>query len=82
MDIQMPNMDGHEAMRTLLDRGYKGRVVALTAHAMAEERARAMISGFSGFLTKPIDRSKLYEMLVSVQKTHNLQLQDVRGDIL
>ena len=63
MDIQMPIMDGHEAVRTLRQKGYIGPIVALTAHAMKEERDLAMKSGFSHFLTKPIHRKSLIELL-------------------
>jgi signal transduction histidine kinase/ActR/RegA family two-component response regulator len=63
MDIQMPNLDGHEAVRTLRSKGYIGPVVALTAHAMKEERERVFQSGFSHFLSKPIDRKGLIDLL-------------------
>ncbi len=63
MDIQMPKMDGHQAVRELRSKGFMGPIVALTAHAMKEERLRAVESGFSHFLTKPIDRKDLTELL-------------------
>jgi CheY-like chemotaxis protein len=67
MDIQMPIMDGHEAVRTLRNKGYSRAVVALTAHAMKEERERAFRSGFSHFLTKPINRKSLIDLLDSLR---------------
>lgn len=63
MDIQMPRMDGHEAARTLRTKGFKKPIIALTAHAMKEEQERAQQSGFSDFLTKPIQREALIEMV-------------------
>lgn len=63
MDIQMPVMDGHDAVKTLRASGYTGPIIALTAHAMKEERERAIASGFSHFLTKPIHRKSLLELL-------------------
>ncbi len=63
MDVQMPKMDGHQAVRELRSKGLTGPIVALTAHAMKEERLRAVESGFSHFLTKPIDRKDLTELL-------------------
>lgn len=63
MDIQMPLMDGHEAMRTLRRRGYPGFVIALTAHAMNEERMRSEKSGFDDYLTKPINKVHLFGTL-------------------
>jgi len=56
MDIQLPGCDGF----TLLDEirqacGKAVRVVALTAHAMAGDRERAIGAGFDGYIAKPID---------------------------
>lgn len=57
MDIQLPGMSGHDAARRLkADPATAGiPVVALTAHAMLGEEARAREAGFDAFLTKPID---------------------------
>ena len=63
MDIQMPIMGGHEAVRKLRAKQYAGPVVAFTAHAMEEERQRSEQSGFNHFLTKPINRSSLLDLL-------------------
>ncbi|HEV8305460.1 MAG TPA: response regulator [Gemmatimonadales bacterium] len=56
LDIQLPGRDGFavlEELRGLPDPRWK--VVALTAHAMPEDRARAEAAGFDGYITKPID---------------------------
>lgn len=63
MDIQMPIMDGHDAVRGLRSKGYVGPIVALTAHAMKEERERTLKSGFTHFLTKPINKKGLTDLL-------------------
>jgi signal transduction histidine kinase/CheY-like chemotaxis protein len=68
LDIQMPNMDGHEAARIMRSKGINAPIVALTAHAMKEERARAIQSGFSHFLSKPIDRESLIKLLEQLHK--------------
>ncbi len=68
MDIQMPNMDGHEAVRILRSKEINIPIIALTAHAMKQERERAIESGFSHFLTKPIDRDSLTRLLEKLHK--------------
>ena len=65
MDIQLPGMSGHDATRRLkADPATAGiPVVALTAHAMRGEEARAREAGFDAFLTKPIDTQAFRETL-------------------
>jgi two-component system cell cycle response regulator DivK len=56
MDLQLPGIDGTETLRRLRQ-GSLGRdvpVVAVTAFAMAEDRERASLAGFNGYVEKPI----------------------------
>lgn len=56
MDIQLPGSDGYALLRAIRAAGYQNLpVVALTAHAMAGDRARALEAGFDQHITKPID---------------------------
>jgi two-component system cell cycle response regulator DivK len=56
MDIQMPGRDGFSLLAELRASEYKDlRVIALTAHAMAGDRDRALEAGFDGYIAKPID---------------------------
>lgn len=59
MDIQMPGLDGYEAVRILRASQYQGRIIALTAHTMKGEREKCLASGFDGYLSKPVSQSKL-----------------------
>ncbi|MBX3034922.1 MAG: response regulator [Bdellovibrionaceae bacterium] len=68
MDIQMPRMDGHEAAVTLRERGYGGPLIALTAHAMKEEQEKCERSGFSHFLSKPLSRQDLLNLLARLRR--------------
>lgn len=63
MDVQMPLMDGHEAVKILRQKNYTKPIIALTAHAMQEEKLRCFASGFSDYLTKPIQRDVLVQTL-------------------
>ncbi|MCC2677941.1 MAG: hypothetical protein K0R29_517 [Pseudobdellovibrio sp.] len=63
MDVQMPKMDGHTATRALRSHKYDRPIIALTAHAMKEERLRCFESGFTDFLTKPIEHDRLLNVL-------------------
>jgi PAS domain S-box-containing protein len=63
MDVQMPEMDGFEAVSELRTRSYRKPIVALTAHTMKGDRERCLEGGFDDFLGKPVDREQLRESL-------------------
>jgi len=64
-DIQMPNMNGYQLIEAIRQdpKLQHLHVAALTANATAEEHQKTIIAGFDGFLTKPIERSKLLAYL-------------------
>tara|TARA_B110001454_G_scaffold219196_1_gene251410 strand:- start:25962 stop:27665 length:1704 start_codon:yes stop_codon:yes gene_type:complete len=68
MDIQMPVMDGHQAVRYLRSKNYKRPIIALTAHAMKEEAHLAKKSGFTEYLSKPITRESLVTTIEKYQQ--------------
>lgn len=67
MDIQLPGMDGREAMKTL-----KGDtatqeipIIALTASAMKGDREALLAEGFDGYIPKPIDIKEVPKVVAS-----------------
>lgn len=70
MDIQMPNMDGYEAARTIRAMADPEKagipIVALTANTFEEDRKKAFAAGMNAHLAKPIDIAKLEETLLSL----------------
>lgn len=72
MDIMMPEMDGLEATRAIraMERPDASTVtiIAMTANAFKQDENAAMESGMTGFLSKPVDVTRLYEMLKAERK--------------
>ena len=67
MDLSLPLMDGWEAARQIKADAALAAipVIALTAHAMAGDREKALAAGCDGFLTKPLDEDLLFDVLTS-----------------
>jgi CheY-like chemotaxis protein/HPt (histidine-containing phosphotransfer) domain-containing protein len=63
MDIQMPELDGFEALRRVRESGWKGPVIALTAHALADDRDKCLLAGFDDYVAKPVDRVRLLQIV-------------------
>ena len=68
MDMSLPVIDGWEATRRLkADLQLRAiPIIALTAHAMAEDRSKAMEAGCDEYDTKPVELSRLIEKMESV----------------
>ena len=65
MDIQMPVMNGVDAMKEIktLPNGVSTPIIALTAHALTGDRDRYIGLGFDGYHSKPINKTKLFNLL-------------------
>lgn len=65
LDVSMPDMSGTEVCQTLRSQpgGEQLHIVAYTAHAFSNEKARIMEAGFSELLIKPINREALIRAL-------------------
>ena len=71
MDIQMPEMDGFEATHAIREREIrqglvKTPIVAMTAHAMASDQERCLSAGMNGYVSKPIHKANLLQVLADV----------------
>jgi CheY-like chemotaxis protein len=63
MDLQMPGIDGLEAVRRIRAAEAPTRMIALTANAQTEDRESIFNAGLDGLLLKPLDRERLREIL-------------------
>ncbi|MEX1367374.1 MAG: response regulator [Nannocystaceae bacterium] len=73
MDVQMPVMDGLDAVarirrreRERQNRGRRLPVVAMTAHAMQSDRERCLAAGMDDYISKPVERQELVRVLRSL----------------
>lgn len=66
MDLNMPTVDGIEAIRQLVERGARARVVVLTSYADDDWVFRALQAGARGFLTKDAGAEQIQQAITTV----------------
>lgn len=68
MDVQMPKMDGIEATRAIRRRDVKENIpiIALTAHAMEDDRKRCLDAGMDDYISKPVEPDALIQIIEKV----------------
>ena len=84
MDIQMPVMGGIEATKILRQSDYTNPIVALTANAMKSDYDMCIEAGCDGFLTKPINKDKLFKAIYKYLEIEDRNIHDdkIISDIL
>ncbi|SKA23974.1 PAS domain S-box-containing protein [Trichlorobacter thiogenes] len=79
MDIQMPVMDGVEATQIIREEERATRrhtaIIALTAHALVEQRNHLLSSGFDGYVSKPLDIAALHTEMRRVVEQNTIVMQ-------
>jgi two-component system sensor histidine kinase/response regulator len=75
MDLQMPEMDGHQATAKLRADGRFGAlpIIAMTAHATVEEQQRCLDEGMNDHISKPIDPAALFDTVARYYRKSSLR---------
>lgn len=68
MDINMPKMDGYEASNEIKRIDPSVPIIAVTAYAFATDKERMLESGFNGYVSKPINLTRLNEEIAYVMR--------------
>ena len=70
MDVQMPEMDGFAATAAIRERerqtGARLSIIAITAHAMKGDEERCLAAGMDGYIPKPLQPQRLFELIEAI----------------
>ena len=83
MDVQMPEVDGFEATAIIREKEKGGSdrlpIVALTAHALKEDRKRCLHAGMDDYISKPLNPEEFFRTIARVVKKNRKRLFDRPG---
>jgi PAS domain S-box-containing protein len=65
LDIGLPQMDGYEVARRLIETGFKGRLIAISGYGEEHDKQRAAAAGFFAHLSKPVDYATLEKVMAA-----------------
>ena len=80
MDIQMPDMDGYEATRQIRQFNKEVVIIAQTAYALIGDREKAIEAGCNDYISKPIKRDELMELIQKYFKTQETGFYTLGND--
>ena len=66
MDLRLPDIDGVQATKLILNKKPDISVIAQTANVSDDERQRCLNNGFAGYINKPIDKTELFKVINSI----------------
>lgn len=82
MDIQMPNMDGYAATQYIRKKlGLSVPVIAMTAYALEGEKEKCLQSGMDGYIAKPVNETRLLELIAEFTQTAIPKNKGVAADV-
>jgi len=79
MDIQMPVMDGNEAIAVLKEKGYEGPIISISALAMKEDIDKSLESGAVDYITKPVDFDSFFTKIARHLSTAAGEIAALKG---
>lgn len=67
LDIGMPEMNGYEVARALREKGWKGKIIALTGYGQSDDKMESELSGFDSHLVKPVNIADINRILADLR---------------
>ncbi len=68
MDIQLPGLNGYDAVRNIRAAGSFTPIIALSAHTMSDEQPRTKKAGCNDYISKPFKHEVLVEKILALRK--------------